>query len=297
MKKINASILLFFMVCFFFVSISHAADIAKGLTCPPGWEDNKVARVHNRVKQCISASLDSTIELYATPGKKIPLNELLDTWTNALNQQGFHLESSVSETKGNVSGSPAVIRNYRGTIDGKKYDSMLAASRHGVINYIFLGRYLEGNRKAEQQIRHSLTTWSFPETIAKEDTPYDSLSSASGTKVPAKQSGHSGNFKNFGSCWAWGLWASPSGASVVVLPDGRAVFDGLVNKHWRPIENDNSIIIELPANWGGGSAKWTHPEGRHDAIIKVEHPESQLILTRESWEYTYEQEEFSACHH
>ncbi len=294
MKKINITTLMGIMFCFFSASLLHAADISKGLNCPPGWEDNKVARIDNRVKQCTSFSQDSTIELYATPGKKVPLPRLLDKWTDALNQQGFPLEKNLSETKGHVSGSLAVIREFSGIIDNQEYHSILAASRHDGINYIFLGHYRGGDRKAEQQVRHSLTTWSFPETIAREDTPYDSTSEKS--KVPGEQFGNDENYKSVGCCWAWGLWQSPAGLSVIILPDGRAVFDGESNKYWRPIEDENAIIIELPARWGGGSAKWTHPEGRHDAIIKVEFPESKLILTRKSWKYSYEGKEFEACH-
>ncbi|NDV23377.1 hypothetical protein [Desulfovibrio sp. JC022] len=287
MKMTAKTVLLFFILTLFSITSASADEVAKGVNCPPGWSDNQVARGDNRVKQCISPSLDSSVELYVTPGKKIPLEKLLDNWITALKQQGFPLQNKISETKGHVSGAPAIFREYEGKADGRTFESLLAASSHNGVNYIFQGRYPDDDREAEQLVRHSLTTWNFPEDTAKEDTPYDS----------PKQAGTSGSFKNIGGCWAWGLWKAPSGASVVILPDGRAIFDGQILRHWRPTDEEGTIVMEIPIKWGGGSAIWTHPEGRHDVIIQVEFPEARQILLRDSWEYSYKGKAFKACHH
>ncbi|WP_320173249.1 hypothetical protein [Maridesulfovibrio sp.] len=287
MNTINKTILLFFLLTLFTASFAHAEDVAKGVNCPPGWSDNQVARGDNRVKQCISPSLDSSIELYVTPGGKIPIDKLLDNWIKALKQQGFPLDRLVSTKNGHVSGAPAIFREYEGKADDTAYESLLAASRHNGVNYIFQGRYPDTDREAEQLVRHSLNTWNFSEDSTKEDTPYDS----------PKNAGTSGSFKNIGGCWAWGLWKAPSGASVVILPDGRAIFDGQTLRHWRPTAEEDTIIMEIPGKWGGGSAMWTHPEGRHDVIIQEEFPEARQILIRDSWEYSYKGKAFKACHH
>lgn len=280
------TIFLTFILTFLTVSAACAEDIAKGVNCPPGWSDNQVARGNNRMKQCISPSLDSSIELYVTPGKKIPLEKLLKNWITALSQQGFPLHRLVSEKKGQVSGAPAIFHEYEGKADGKIFESLLAASRHNGINYIFQGRYPDTDRNSERLVRHSLKTWNFPEDTTREDTPYDA----------PKNKGTSGNFRNIGGCWAWGLWKAPSGSSVVIIPDGRAIFDGQVLRHWRSTD-EGTIVMEIPIKWGGGSAIWTHPEGRHDVIIQVEFPEARQILFRDSWEYSYKGKSFKACHH
>ncbi|TIH15805.1 hypothetical protein D0S45_09490 [Marinifilum sp. JC120] len=287
MNTINKTALLLFILALFPLSTACADDIAKGVNCPPGWSDNQVARGENRVKQCISPSLDSSIELYVTPGKRIPLDKLLENWITALKQQGFPLQKLISENKGHVSGAPAIFREYEGKSDGRNFESLLAASRHNGVNYIFQGRYPDADREAEQLVRHSLNTWNFSEDTPKEDTPYDS----------PKDAGTSGNFKKIGACWAWGLWEAPSGASVVILPDGRAIFDGQILRHWRPTNEEGTIVMEIPIKWGGGSAIWTHPEGRHDVIIQEEFPEARQILLRDSWEYSYKGEVFRACNH
>lgn len=287
MKRTNKTILLLLILTLLGITSASADDVAKGVNCPPGWNDNQVARGYNRIKQCISPALDSSVELYVTPGKQIALDKLLNNWTNALEQQGYPLQSMVSEKKGNVSGAPAIFREYEGKSDGKAIESLLAASSHNGVNYIFQGSYPESDREAERMVRHSLQTWNFPEESSKEDTPYDS----------PKNAGTSGSFKNIGGCWSWGLWKAPSGASVVILPDGRAIFDGKVLKHWRPTDEAKTIVMEIPQKWGGGSAIWTHPEGRHDVIIQVEFPEERQILLRESWEYSYKGKPFKACHH
>ena len=286
MKRINKTVLLFFVLTFLTATATFANDVTKGINCPPGWSDNQTARGDNRVKQCISPSLDSSVELYVTPGKNISLEKLLNNWISALKQQGFPLQKQITEHIGQVSGAPAIFREYEGQADGKTKESLLAASRHNGINYIFQGIYPDSDREAERLVRHSLATWNFPEDTIKEDTPYDS----------PKNKGTPGSFKNIGGCWAWGLWKAPSGASVVILPDGRAIFDGQNMKHWRPNE-EYSIVMEIPAKWGGGSAIWTHPEGRHDVIIQEEFPEPRQILIRDSWEYNYKGKAFKACHH
>ncbi|WP_415718843.1 hypothetical protein [Maridesulfovibrio sp.] len=286
MKRISKTVLLFFILTFFTAAAAFANDVTKGINCPPGWSDNQTARGDNRVKQCISPSLESSIELYVTPGKKIPLDKLLNNWITALKQQGFPLQRLVTEHDGHISGAPAIFREYKGPDDGKTKESLLAASRHNGINYIFQGSYPDNDREAERLVRHSLATWNFPEDPVREDTPYDS----------PKNIGTPGTFKSVGGCWAWGLWKAPSGASVVILPDGRAIFDGQIMKHWRPNEKD-SIVMEIPAQWGGGSAIWVHPEGRHDVIIQEEFPEPRQILLRDSWEYNYKGKAFKACHH
>ncbi|NDV26757.1 hypothetical protein [Desulfovibrio sp. JC010] len=287
MKAAAKTILLFFTFTLLSIAPATAEDVSKGINCPPGWSDNQAARGDNRVKQCISPSLDASVELYVTPGNKIPLKNLLDNWTTALKQQGFPLHKKVTETKGHVSGGPAIFREYEGKANGKTVESLLAASRHNGINYIFQGSYPDDDREAEQLVRHSLKTWNFPEDSSKEDTPYDS----------PKNKGTSGTFRNIGGCWAWGLWKAPSGASVVILPDGRAIFDGQQLKHWRPTDEEDTIIMEIPGKWGGGSAMWTHPAGRHDVVIQEEFPEARQILFRESWEYNYKGKAFKACHH
>lgn len=286
MKNIHKNTLLIFILTLFSATAAFADDVAKGINCPPGWSDNPVARLDNRVKQCISPSLNSSVQLYVAPGKDIALDQLLDNWISALQQQGFPLQTKITESKGNVSGAPAVFREYEGQADGKTVESLLAASRHNGINYIFQGSYPDIDREAERLVRHSLTTWYFPEDTVKEDTPYDS----------PKDKGTPGTFKSIGSCWSWGLWKTPSGSSVVILPDGRAIFDGEITKHWRP-NGENSIVMEIPAKWGGGSAIWAHPDGRHDVIIQVEFPEPRQILLRDSWEYNYKGKAFKACHH
>ncbi|WP_321405164.1 hypothetical protein [Maridesulfovibrio sp.] len=287
MRTLTQNILSALFITLIIISSANADDVAKGINCPPGWSDNQAARGDNRVKQCISPSLESSVELYVTPGRKIPLDKLLENWITALRQQGFPLDKKVAENKGNVSGAPAVFREYKGKTNGKTVESLLAASRHNGINYIFQGSYPDNDREAEQLVRHSLNTWNFPEGNSKEDTPYDS----------PKNEGTSGSFKDIGSCWAWGLWKAPSGASVVILPDGRAIFDGSTLRHWRPTDKKDTIIMEIPGKWGGGSAMWTHPEGRYDVVIQEEFPEARQILFRESWEYSFKGKTFKACHH
>jgi hypothetical protein len=285
MKTTSKTVLLFFLVTLFAMTSARADDVSKGVNCPPGWNDNQSARGGNLVKQCLSPDLESSIELYVIHGKKIQLGKLLNNWTANMKSQGFPLQKKVAETKGHVSGVPALFREYEGNKSGRGIESLLAASRHNGINYVFLSSYPAADHETEGLVRHSLNTWNFPEVSTEEDTPYDS----------PKNKGTSGSFKNIGSCWVWGLWTAPSGASVVILPDGRAIFDGQISKHWRPNKKE-SIVMEIPAEWGGGSAIWTHPEGRHDVILQVEFPETRQILLRDSWEYNYKGKAFKACH-
>lgn len=146
-----------------FSSHSFATDMSRGLSCPPGWKDNISARGNDLIKQCISPSQDAFIELYASPGKEVPLDKLLDAWASEMTQRGLPFQKFVSEQPGRISGRPALTRVYSGRAgNGKDFDSYLSASRYNGVNYIFQGLSLKGREQARQQVRHAMNTWYYP---------------------------------------------------------------------------------------------------------------------------------------
>lgn len=283
MKKSIRILLLFaaFLTCL--TSFSDAADIGEGLQCPPGWTEKTGNNDSKIVKRCISPARDAFVELYEYPRMGITLAQLLDGWTTKMKNKGMPFQTRLSETQTHVSGSPALKRSFTGsTGSGTNFSSTVTASSFRDKKYILLGMHLKGHQKTKQQVRHAMSTWRFPGLKAQPET----------------KNADSGNFKNLGSCWAWGLWKDSSANSVVILPDGRIIFNGHEVKRWRTQSKD-SIVVELPSNQGGGTAVWSHPQGRNDAIIKTvllnEQPDIKPILNRAAWKYEYKGEWFKAC--
>jgi hypothetical protein len=89
MYKISKIFILKIVLLFSFCSILSAADMSRGLNCPPGWNDNKSARGNDLIKQCVSPSQDAFIELYAAPGQEVALGALLDAWAGEMTKRGF----------------------------------------------------------------------------------------------------------------------------------------------------------------------------------------------------------------
>lgn len=202
------------------VSTCLAADISKGLNCPPGWTDNKSARDNGLIKQCLSPSEKAFINLYLVSEEKTALSEILDRWTAKMKKEGMPLQNMLSESPAHVSGYPAISRSYSGTSqDGAHLKSRLTVSRYHGKNYILQGVYPEGNQRSQELVSHALNIWHYPEA----SQPPKKHANA---KKTSAADAHPGKYKNIGCCWAWGLWKTASGEMVAILPDGRAVFNG-----------------------------------------------------------------------
>lgn len=168
---------LFFFLSLILTSHLFAMDMAKGLQCPPGWNNNKSSLGNDLIKQCISSSQDAVIELYAAPGQEIPLDQLIDYWAQEMLQRGMPFQEAVSEVPGQVSGYPAITRTYSGqTQNGVQFDSHIVVSRYNGVNYIFQGLCVKGEKQKWKQLRHSMNTWYYPgATQSKPKNPIGGL--------------------------------------------------------------------------------------------------------------------------
>ncbi|BBD07722.1 hypothetical protein [Desulfovibrio ferrophilus] len=194
MYRIGRTILLLIITSLVFCSYLFANDMSQGLNCPPGWNDNTSARGNDLIKQCISPSQDAFIELYASPGKDVPLDKLLDAWASEMTQRGLPFQNLVSEQPGQVSGYPAVTRVYSGQINnGSQFDSSLVASSYNGVKYVFQGLSLKGNKKARKQIRHAMNTWYYPGVSSQASSnTIGGLPLGSGSSVNTSQNVNSG---------------------------------------------------------------------------------------------------------
>ena len=283
MTKCIRILLLCTAISLCFISFSFASDMPKGLQCPPGWTEKEQLTDVKIIKKCISPARDAFVELYEYPEMGISLGQLIDGWTKQMTEKGMPFQTQLSESQSHVSGLPALSRTYVGsTGSGANFSSTVTASRYNNKKYILLGMHLKGHQKTREQVQHAMSTWKFLGAKGHDKT----------------MESDSGNFKNIGSCWAWGFWKDASGKSVLIIPDGRIIFNGHQEKRWRPREED-SIVVELPAEQGSGTAIWSHPEGRNDTIIRKvllnEQPDIKPILTRAAWKYNYKGEWFRAC--
>ncbi|WP_432738270.1 hypothetical protein [Maridesulfovibrio sp. FT414] len=266
-------------------SFSLAREVSKALQCPPGWTEKENNPDEHLLKKCISPAHDAFVELYRYPEMGLSVKQILDGWTAEMSRKGMPLQNMVSESEDEVSGSPALTRTYEGsTGSGTQFSSIITCSGYKDKNYILLGMNLTGHQVQQQEVMHTMSVWRFPGQAESDAT----------------DSGDSGSFKNIGACWAWGHWKDAAGNSILILPDGRIVFNGSLEKRWRQ-QNEDSIVVELSPELGGGTAVWSHPEGRNDAIIRTvqlnEQPDIKPILLRAAWQYKYKGESFRACQH
>lgn len=163
MNRYIKTLLILLTFALLFTATSYANDMSQGLHCPPGWNDNRAARGHELIKQCVSPSQDAFIELYAAPGQQVPLGKLLDVWAQDMTREGLPFQNLISEQPGQISGYPAVTRLYSGhTNNGAHFDSQLVASYYNGAHYIFQGLALKGRTQAWNQLRHAMNTWYYP---------------------------------------------------------------------------------------------------------------------------------------
>jgi hypothetical protein len=128
------------MVCALgLLQIAHAG-LGDGLTCPPGWSVSE-PNENDLIKQCVAPGQNAFIELYAAQGNQIPLGQLMDGWATQMAQRGLPFQQQLSEVTGQVSGFPALVRSYRGKVQGETFDSSIVVCHRGGVNYVFQALY------------------------------------------------------------------------------------------------------------------------------------------------------------
>jgi hypothetical protein len=164
------------MVCAFgLLQIAHAG-FGDGLTCPPGWSVSE-PNENDLIKQCVAPGQNAFIELYAAHGNQIPLGQLMDGWATQMAQRGLPFQQQLSENTGQVSGFPALVREYRGKVQAETFDSSIVVCHRGGVNYVFQALYLYGNAQIKDQARHSMNSWYFPDagTTSSQSSPLAGL--------------------------------------------------------------------------------------------------------------------------
>ncbi|WP_432736064.1 hypothetical protein [Maridesulfovibrio sp. FT414] len=163
MKRAMNVFFFMFIILFAFSTVAAAGDMSDGLQCPSGWKESKPVRSNGLIKQCVSKIDDGVIQLYAKRGKAVPLDVLLDRWSENLVNRGKPYQQLERESPGHVSGYPALLRGYSGSDrQGKWYDSYLVSSRYNGVNYIFIGYTMKGHDKVRTQMRNAMNEWYYP---------------------------------------------------------------------------------------------------------------------------------------
>jgi hypothetical protein len=234
---------------FFLTAMPAQAGMEEGLQCPPAWQNNISSLGNDLIKQCLSPKRDAVIELYAAPGNKMNLGQLLDAWVTGMNAKGMPFQQRISEVPGQISGIPALTRVYRGNANGQNFESSLVASHYDGSNYIFQALYAEGRPQIKSEARQSMNTWVFPDREHEMQGTQGSRNAGNSPPLAGTQ--------NNSCCFAYGLWNITNsnvmgrgghGISVIILPDGRLVIQNKYYK-WECLDS-RKIRVQLPASMG-----------------------------------------------
>ena len=137
---------------------ARAADFA--MNCPPGWSGEDGGQM---LRRCISPGRDAFIEVYVYPVETGNLAAYLDQQISALAQRGLPFQQFRKESPGNVSGIPALTREYTGTANNALFHSYVVASSHDGQTYLLQALYLADRTAALQpQIRAAMNSWTYP---------------------------------------------------------------------------------------------------------------------------------------
>ena len=140
------------------MSSARAADFA--MTCPAGWLQQTEGQM---LLRCVAPGQDAFIEVYANAGTATDLAAYLDQSVAALMQNGLPFHQFRKESPGNVSGIPALTREYSGTANNALFHSYVVATTHGGQTYFAEALYLADRTESLQPlIRQALNSWSIP---------------------------------------------------------------------------------------------------------------------------------------
>lgn len=155
---IATGIILLAIVLAFAALPARAADFA--MSCPAGWSSENGSQM---LRRCISPGRDGFIEVYVYDGETGNLAAYLDNAVVALAQRGLPFQKFRKEAPGNVSGIPALTREYTGTANNALFHSYIVASSHGGKTYLLQALYLANHAQSLQpQIRKAMNSWTYP---------------------------------------------------------------------------------------------------------------------------------------
>lgn len=130
------------------------------MTCPPGWSVESQGQM---LRRCISPERDAFIEIYGYDGASTDLGAVLNNFTQSMSQRGMPYQQFRKESPGNVSGIPALTREYTGQAYGVLFHSYVSASSQGGKTYVLQALYsAERTDVLQPQIRSAMNSWSFP---------------------------------------------------------------------------------------------------------------------------------------
>lgn len=189
MKKylFHVALTFVFLCCFALICEASPGD---GLTCPPGWSINQ-SNNRDLVKQCISPDRNAFIELYAAAGGNVPLPRLMEMWARQMAQKGLPFQQQLSQITGQVSGFPALVRQYRGKLNGVTFDSSIVVCHRDGTNYVFQAIYKYGDSLLKKQARHSMNTWYFADIGSRNTAPHTAQQGGSPYGQPSGNANHS----------------------------------------------------------------------------------------------------------
>lgn len=149
------------------VQTARAADFA--MNCPPGWS---VEDGDQLLRRCIAPDRVGFIEVYVYDGEARDLSAYLDAKASELAQRGMPFHQFRKEAPGNVSGVPALAREYSGTANNALFHSYIAATSHGGRTYMLQALYLaEHAQRLQPLIREAMNSWSYPSVEQARNKP------------------------------------------------------------------------------------------------------------------------------
>lgn len=149
------------------IQTARAADFA--MNCPPGWS---VENGDQLLRRCVSPARDGFIEVYVYDGEAHDLSAYLDAKAGELAQRGMPFHQFRKEAPGNVSGIPALAREYSGTANNALFHSYIAATSHGGRTYMLQALYLaEHAERLQPLIREAMNSWSYPSVEQARNKP------------------------------------------------------------------------------------------------------------------------------
>ena len=158
------------------------------MTCPPGWSSSQPQG--DLIKQCMSPGETAIIEAYYYSGIDMTVPDFLDYAASALVDRGMPFKRLLKEAPGNVSGIPALAREYRGDANGTDYHSYVIATQYQGITYLVYALFEPAQAPEFQPlVSDSLNSWVYP-------------SLAGGNGQPDTGNDGYGRAYDFDDCWA-----------------------------------------------------------------------------------------------
>jgi hypothetical protein len=161
--------ILAFLLAPLVLPLNHAAAQDIAIDCPPGW---LIERDGQMLQRCTAPGRDAFLEIYAYDHDGSDLASALSRFTEAMSERGMPFHQFRKESPGDVSGRPALTREFTGEANGVLFHSFVSVSSHAGKTYVLQALYLaDRTTQLQPEIRAAMNSWRFPSIAAESPAP------------------------------------------------------------------------------------------------------------------------------